>query len=153
MSENTPEVPGMTPEQVEARVKEMQAAVAAFTADPRHERYRLSAENKNAIEAYLEEHNLDLTEDSLHLAFTDLSKAGKLSLYEPSKLPPPKENTEGEKPAPILKETDLSVGLATQQQLRRGNVATGPRSSHRDAFIRARQDAPSQKVSGGRFHL
>jgi hypothetical protein len=152
MSENIPEVPGMTPEQIEAKVKEMQAEVAAFNADSRHERYIPSQGNRDALETYLREHDLDITKEALHLAFSDLSKAGKLSLYEESKLVPPKETVEGKKQASAGRETDLSMDLAAQQQARRSNVATGPRSSHRDAFIKAKQDAPGQKVSG-RFHL
>lgn len=143
----------LTKEQIEAKVKEMQNAVAAFLADPRHDTYQAGVENKNAIETYLRDHNLDLNEESLHVAFVECSKTGKLTLYAESKLEAAKEKSEEQKPASTGKETDSSVSLSMQQRLRRQTVAAGPRSSNRDALIRASQNAPRTMVKGGRFHL
>ncbi len=158
MSENTPELSELSPEEI-AKVQEMRNAVGAFMADPRHERYQTSPENKDAIEGYLERHKLDLNEESLHIAFVDLSKAGKLALYAKSKLEPVESQKEksGEKELPpIGKATanDLGIGLADQQRARKQvEPGSGP-SSHRDAFVRAAQKTSGpQRVGGGRFHL
>jgi len=147
----------LSEEQIQAKVKEIQAAVASFRSDPRHERYRFSAENKKALEEYISCHTLEWTPDSLHTAFLDLSKEGKLSLYEESKITPepPKSKTE-EKLPPIGVATgeDLGIGLTGQQQARRNSPIAGVKpSSNRDAFIRTAQTANTVKVAGGRFHL
>jgi hypothetical protein len=153
----TAEQAELTEEQIQAKVKEIQAAVTSFTSDPRHERYKLSADNKQAIETYLSSHNLEWAADSLHTAFVDLSKEGKLSLYEESKLQIPessKPNTENKLP-PIGVATgeDLGIGLTGQQQARRNAPIAGVRpSNNRDAFIRTAQNS-NVKVQGGRFHL
>ena len=146
----------LSPEQL-AKVQEMRNAVSAFMADPRHERYRICPENKTAIEGYLEEHNLDLTEESLHLGFVDLAKQGKLALFDESKIAEPAatSETKNEKKLPPIGQAtgaDLGVGLADQQRARR-QVESGPRSANRNAYIDAGQSAASPKVRGGRFHL
>jgi hypothetical protein len=148
----------LAPEQIEAKVKEIQAEVAAFNADPGHERYIPSQGNRDALETYLREHDLDITREALHLAFSDLSKAGKLSLYEESKLAPPerpKEKAKDDAP-PIGKATgdDLGVGLIGQQRARKTSALPGVQpSNNREAFARAREKAASQKVPGGRLHF
>jgi hypothetical protein len=147
----------LTQEQVQARIKELQAATASFLSDPRHERYQPSAENRQVLEAYLNEHKLDFTADSLHAAFIDLSKeSGKLSLYTESKLQPEsvKPKSEGNHP-PIGVATgeNMGIGLTGQQQARRNAPIAGvSRSSNRDAFIRTAQNS-TVKVQGRRFHL
>jgi hypothetical protein len=154
MSEETKVEP--TPEQIEARVKEIRKAVAAFNADARHERYIPSQGNRDAIQKYMEERDLDYTEASLHDAFTDLSSEGKLTLYEESKLPPsitPKDKTSEELP-PIGRATgaDLGVGLADMQRARK-QVEGVAGSNNRAAFMKASEEAGSRKTHGGRFHL
>jgi hypothetical protein len=148
----------LTEEQVQAKIKEIQAAIASFTSDPRHERYKLCPENKKAIADYLESHSLELTADSLHTAFVELSKEpGKLLLYEESKLQAPetsKAKVEGEiPPIGVATGEDLGIGLTGQQQARRNAPIAGvSRSSNRDAFIRTAQNS-AVKVQGGRLHL
>jgi len=153
--ENTQvQTPELTPEEVQAKIKDIQTAVATFTADPQHDRYKLCAENRSAIDGYLQEHLLETTADSLHLAFTELSKAGKLDLFEASKLQPPKEKVEERKPASTGKESDLSLSLAEQQKARKTTAVPGVTpSNNRAAFIRAAETAANQKIRGGRFHL
>jgi len=147
----------LTEEQIQAKIKEIQAAVASFISDPRHERYRLCPENKKVIADYLESHSLELTADSLHTAFGDLSKENKLSLYEESKLQTPetsKAKADGAiPPIGVATGEDLGIGLTGQQQARRNAPIAGvSRSSNRDAFIRTGQNS-TVKVQGGRFHL
>lgn len=146
----------LTEEQVQERVKEIQAAVAAFNSDPRHERYQPCTANRTVLEDYMSRNNLEWTAESLHQAFEDLSKDDKLTLYEESKLPtePIKQAAKEDSLPPIGKATgaDLGVGLADQARARQrvDGVAT---SSNRDAFVRAAQRFTNTKLSGGRLHL
>lgn len=148
------QTPELTPEQIQARVKELQTTIAGFINDPRHDRYQPSPDNLSAIESYLAEHSLDITEESLHLAFDDLSKEGKLALYEESKVCPEAKEKSKEKLPPIGLATgaDLGVGLADMQRARK-QVEDGPQSSSRNSFITAAQKVGVPKVRGGRFHL
>jgi len=146
MSEETQvQTPQLTEEQIQEKVKEIRAAIAAFTAS--HERYKLSADNRNAIDAYLNDHNLEWTEPSLHLAYSELEKAGKLDLYEASKLSePPKEKT--------VEVAPPAINALAEQQRARQNLEPGVGSvSNREAFRKAAEKIASQKPSGGRFHL
>jgi hypothetical protein len=147
----------LTEEQIQERVEAMRSAVAAFTADPQHERFKLCVENKNAIEGYVQERNLEWTEQSLRTAFTNLSEAGKLVLYEESKLQvpvAPKEQTADEKlpPIEVASAEDLGIGFAARQQAHKQVDGVAP-ASNREAFARAAQRAANQKVAGRRFHL
>ena len=145
----------LAPEQIQERVREMQKAVAAFIADARHERFQPCDENRDAVEIYLREHDLDVTEESLHLAFVDLSNEGKLALYEESKVSSPETKEKlKEKLPPIGLATaaDLGVGFSAQQQARK-RVEGGAQSSNRNSFITAAQKVGIPKVRGGRFHL
>lgn len=144
--------PQFTPEQekeVQKQVDLIKAAVDAFLGDPRHERYKHGPENRKTIGDYLDEHNLEYTPDSLHDAFTELSKDGKLNLYAESKIPV--ETVEVQKPNTKENPVDLSFSLVDQQKARR-QVLEGPRST-RDAFIDAGRNQPPERVKGGRFHL
>jgi hypothetical protein len=144
--------PQFTPEQekeVQKQIDLIKTAVDAFLADPRHERYKHGPENRKAIGDYLDEHKLEYTPESLHEAFIELSKAGKLNLYAESKLPTEPESVQ--KPNTKEKPVDLSFSLADQQKGRR-QVLDGPRST-RDAFIHRGQAEPPTRVSGGRLHL
>jgi len=152
------QTPELTPEEIQEKMQAIRSAVAAFNTDPRHERYKLSEANRSAIGSYLKEHDLDTTEETLHLAYAQLAKENKLDLYEESKLSaaePPKEAPKDDLP-PIGKATadDLGVGFAAQQRARKQvEPGSGP-SSNRDAFVRAAQKASANpKISGGRFHL
>ncbi len=147
--------PELTPEEILAVKERWQAAVASFSTDPRHDRYQLCHDNKVAIENYLQEHTLDITAESLHLAYTDLAKEGKLILFDESKIAEPAPTTEAKEkklpPIGLATGADLGGGLADQQRARR-QVEPGVQSSNRNAFINAAQNSP-QKVTGGRFHL
>jgi hypothetical protein len=154
MSEETRIEP--TPEQIEARVKEIRGAIAGFNADARHERYVPSQANRDAIQKYMEERDLEYSEATLHTAFTDLSSEGKLVLYAESKLPPtptPKEKTSDDLP-PIGRATgaDLGVGLADMQRARK-QVEGVAGSNNRAAFMKASEEAANRRTQGGRFHL
>lgn len=143
----------LTPEQekeVQKQIALVKAAVDVFLVDPRHERYRQGPDNRKAIGDYLDEHNLEYTPDTLHLAFTELSKEGKLALYAESKIPADEPVVQKPKPA-AENLVDLSFGLVEQQKGRR-QVLEGPRST-RDAFIDAGRNQPQERVKGGRFHL
>lgn len=146
------------PEVSDELVEKYQTEVAEFVSDPRHERYHLCRENKDALTQYLDSHGLDLSRDTLHLAYVELSKEGKLKLYEESKLAPPeppKEKAKDDLP-PIGKAVgdDFGLGLVGQQRFRKTSGVSGVQPfNNRAAFARARERAASQKVPGGRFHL
>jgi hypothetical protein len=146
----------LTEQEIQAKLKEMRAAVSAFAADPQHDRYQPCEANKTMLEEYLKSHNLELSAESLHLAFVDLSKAGRLVLYEESKLAPPEppKQPDKEKLPPIGDATanDLGVGFKEQQHARKNVQGVVP-ASNRDALIRAAQRTVNQRISGGRFHL
>jgi hypothetical protein len=138
----------LTEEQVQQKIKEIQAAVESFLNDPRHDRYKECPENGEAIKEYLGAHDLDVASaESYHAAYVELSKEGKLVLFEESKLPPPappKVNDE-------LPEASIAV-LADQQRARKQVDGVAP-ASNRDAFARAATRFQSKQVPGGRLHL
>lgn len=132
---------------VEAAVAATRAAIEEFRNDPRHARYIECKPNKDLLIGYLDEHNLGLSAETLHLAFSELGD--KLRLYAESKIATP---------APRVVETlftgthkDDGSTLAAQQAARKQQTA--PQQTHRNAFIRAAQNQPPVRIKGGRFHL
>jgi hypothetical protein len=152
VSESQPQFTPEEEKEVQKQIGLIKSAVDAFLADPRHERYRQGPENRKAIGDYLDEHKLEYTPDSLHDAFIELSKAGKLNLYAESRLPTEPESVQklNTKKENLV---DLSFGLVDQQKGRRQPL-TGPRSV-RDAFINAGQNEPPVQIKGKgtRLHL
>lgn len=141
-----------TQEEIEAAAKEISAAINTFMQDVDHERYILCKENREAIEAYMTEHQLFYTPDTLHRAFVALSEQNRLQLYEVSKLP-----TDSPKETPVKssnheKPFDGSTNLEEQWRARKNTPMSGPRDSNRDAFITAKQNQPKPKATG-RVHL
>ena len=142
----TVEQTGLTEEQIQAKVKEIQAAVEIFVRD--HPLYKEGPENGEAIKDYVESHNLDWTSaESYRTAYVELSKEGKLTLYEESKLAPPE-------PPKVKDELPgASIAVLADQQKARKTVQGAGSASSRDAFIKAAERFRNQQVPGGRLRL
>lgn len=146
---------GATQEEIDAAVKQIRDAVKAFNGDPRHETYKHTEKNRDVVDDYMKAHDLEWSPESLHLAFVELKKDGKLDLYADSKIttPEPAKETEAALPA-VGKATadDLGVGFTARQKAHQNVEGVRP-MSNREAFIRAAEKAASQKQPGGRRHL
>jgi hypothetical protein len=148
---NEVEVSSVTAEegkQIQEQMEAIKAAVRTFIADPLHERYKPTEENRTAIETYLQEKGLDATAETLHAAYEHLAGESKLDLFEESKVEAPKSKSKSE---------DLGAWstLGDQQRNRQSQAVAGVASpNHRNAFINACQKAKPEPVKiTGRVHL
>ena len=147
MSDQNNEVEVSLSADEEKQIEALREAVKAFIADPRHELYRATAKNRDAIEVYLLEKGLDTTAESLHAAYEALALESKLDLFEESKLPVVQK---------VQREEFGAVASLQEQQAARRNTpvsVTGTPNSNRDAFINKAQKTAPEKYSSGRIHL
>lgn len=81
-------------------------AIREFLADKRHIRFEETDSNWEAIERYLQQHDLPVTVCSLALSYEQLSESGELELLSPGRERTADEKTEGEVQAEKQKQAE-----------------------------------------------